>query len=363
MKIAIIGGGFAGLLAGYKLLSKGYKIDLYEEHKKVGYPPHCTGLISENTVYYIGRPAERSVEQIFEKLQLEVNNKKCILKTKNKIIKLNRIRIEKELLNEFKSNGGRIFLGFKIKGINVDGRIYYYNNMKKYDMIVLAEGYHGRLRETLGIHHDPITSLGVNIELPLPTTREYFKVKINNLIRGFLWTIPLGDRTLIGGLSIDPGQIIKIIRLINKKYKRLRIYGGRVIHGPPLPQIIRGRVAIIGDAASMNKPLTGGGLWPTSYLIHNWMNLIDEKGDPLTALGEAYVHLRRKLMKQYIISKIYFKSWENIRRKLVSILASLISEGLCDLLSGKIGYDDHEKIISLVLRNPGFMIRVFRDLF
>ncbi|MEM3990218.1 MAG: NAD(P)-binding protein, partial [Desulfurococcaceae archaeon] len=47
--VSIVGGGVAGLSLA-ALLGRGVDVKLFEEHRVVGYPKHCTGVISSETL-------------------------------------------------------------------------------------------------------------------------------------------------------------------------------------------------------------------------------------------------------------------------------------------------------------------------
>ena len=42
--VVVVGGGPAGLYAGWKLASAGHDVVLFEEHADIGRPVHCTGV-------------------------------------------------------------------------------------------------------------------------------------------------------------------------------------------------------------------------------------------------------------------------------------------------------------------------------
>src|SRR5580700_10059425 len=44
--VVIVGGGPAGLHAGARLASAGFRTTVLEEHAAVGYPVHCTGILA-----------------------------------------------------------------------------------------------------------------------------------------------------------------------------------------------------------------------------------------------------------------------------------------------------------------------------
>ncbi|MEM0121448.1 MAG: NAD(P)-binding protein, partial [Thermoprotei archaeon] len=61
MDIFIVGGGPAGLLAAAKLSEAGFRVTLFEEHVKVGFPEHCTGIVRDDFIRLTGYSELESV--------------------------------------------------------------------------------------------------------------------------------------------------------------------------------------------------------------------------------------------------------------------------------------------------------------
>ncbi len=363
MKIAIVGGGFAGLLAAYKLADKGYDVELFEEHRRVGYPQHCTGLVSWSVVEGIGDPARESIESRYHGLTLNVMGSECRINTRDIIVKLDRVKLEEELLEYASSTGAKVRLGVRVGGVSVEGGLRIGSNRKVYDLVVLAEGLHGKLRKSLGLIEEPLTSLGVNIEANNITHYDssYFEVLFFKDYAGFAWIVPKSNSIVVGALSLKPGEAVRKARelLELKESTRIKIYGGRVIHGPPLVDSIIGKVSVIGDAAALNKPLTGGGLWPNTLLINEWLNGM-ERGLSITdSLNNAYKLVVKKLLEQYRIARVFYRVDRHQRNRGLKILRTLLEEDLCNTLNGRISYDEHEKLLNIIMRSPTLFFKGF----
>jgi len=52
----IVGGGPAGLYAGWKLARAGFRVALIEEHASSGQPVHCTGVLAADAFEEFGLP-------------------------------------------------------------------------------------------------------------------------------------------------------------------------------------------------------------------------------------------------------------------------------------------------------------------
>ncbi len=57
---AVIGAGPAGLIAAKVISSKGFNTTVFEEHKQVGTPDHCAGIISVEGFERLGIPLDDS---------------------------------------------------------------------------------------------------------------------------------------------------------------------------------------------------------------------------------------------------------------------------------------------------------------
>ena len=52
MNITIVGGGPIGLYTGFLLSKQGFNVNLFEEHKVIGKPIACSGLLTQDIKKY-----------------------------------------------------------------------------------------------------------------------------------------------------------------------------------------------------------------------------------------------------------------------------------------------------------------------
>ena len=358
MKIAVIGGGFAGLLAAYKLSGAGVEIDLYEEHDRVGYPPHCTGIVSERVVEGIGRPARETTQAVYDGFEVVTGDSRLRIRTRRPIYKLDRVRLEHKLLREAEKNGARIHLETRVEEVSPNGEVRARGSTSKYDLVILAEGLSGRVRRKLGIYHKPVTSRGINLETPEPSRDPWFEVYFGPKAgSGFTWRVPAGKTTIVGALSLQGDPKVAVEKVYGP-VETVKGYGGRVIHGPPLRNPAVGRVLLLGDAAAHNKPLTGGGLYPVTEIIVNSIQLAKQEVPLDRALVKSARNVTNRLIRQYRLARLLLSDTQ-----LTTILvASAARAGLDEALRGRIDYDYHEDLVRQVIRHPlratrtGFMM-------
>src|SRR5262245_15190332 len=62
--VLIVGAGPAGLLAGARLAAAGYRTTILEEHRAVGEPVHCTGILASGAFDEFGLSAGSILNQL-----------------------------------------------------------------------------------------------------------------------------------------------------------------------------------------------------------------------------------------------------------------------------------------------------------
>lgn len=322
---------------------------LYEEHGRVGYPPHCTGIVSERVMQIVGRPAWESAVSSYEGLRLVGGGRSLWVDVKGRIYKLERTRLEELMLEEAFSLGLR-FEGRRVTSISREGRVEAGSSSGKFDIVVLAEGYGGSLRKDLSIGFSGAPLRGINAEysnhLGLKEIQVIFDEK---LAPGFFsWLVGAGDVVIAGLASPRPellGPSLRVLEALFGLRERRRAYGGPVILGPPARELSAGVVHVVGDAGGMNKPLTGGGLYPNSLAAELAVRLYERGVELNEAMSRALEWVASKLRKQYLLSRLLLGS-----RSVGALVALASMLGWEKALRG-VDYDEHEKIPLKALRN------------
>jgi len=366
VEVAVVGGGFSGLIFTLKLIEAGANVTLYEEHNRVGYPPHCTGLVSSRVVSLIGGPAFKSIISRYDSIIFAGKNSSIRAKIKGGIYKLDRVKLEEYMLEEALSRGVKIKLNTRVSRVSLKGLIEANNSIARYDAVILAEGYRGLLRKSLNIGFNGTPIYGVNIEYEGFTSDDKtVKVIFDDKLSGdfFSWILGFNETILIGSGSEDPAYLRMGLARLEKMLglsKKIRVYGGPVILGPASLRLSSGKIHVVGDAGGLNKPLTGGGLYPNSLAGELILKLYRETGDLNKAIETALRIVASKLRKQYRIARLILKN-----PRLQETLISVGSELKIDEKIGELDFDNHEEMITKIVMNPS-LIRagvnvLFRD--
>lgn len=355
MRAAVVGGGFWGLVSALALARSGLRVVVFEEHGRVGVPEHCTGLVSRRVLEALGGPVERSVVSWYPRFRLCGPTSCVTLEPEGGVYKLDRVGVEERLMEEAESEGVEFRLGVRVSRVEPGGSLAWPGGSASFDVVVLAEGAPGRLRRGLGAGYSGGYIYGVNtvVEDCNGGGRGYFTVAFHREARGlFSWLVPLpGGGCVLGTGARDPRLIPRALgaaaRILGAPggLRASRSYGGPLPLDGPAGRLRVGRVVVVGDAAGLVKPLTGGGLYPAAEFYRAALAGLDG-GDPALALERAASRVASTLSRQVGPARILRGN-----PGVVDCIARAAGEsGLAGALKGRVDYDLHHRIPFKALR-------------
>ena len=279
--VVVIGAGPVGSLAARQLARKGLSVTLFEEHREVGRPVHCAGLIGIHGLRQIGiiPKAPVVVRKVTQSVFHAPNGAQLIFdKGEPHAFVLNRDLLDQQLAAEAQAAGAILELETRVTRCRATSEGMRVNILHKGTtrevtsrFVVNAEGIGGRL----GVHQGlpqlnrnnllPALQYEVsNISLPPSAVHLYFNSRIANNF--FAWVIPTKDNHARIGLATayrNPQRALEQFRnqnpiLANAKVERR--FGGVVYTGGPISRTISKRFVNVGDAAGQVKATTGGGV-------------------------------------------------------------------------------------------------------
>ncbi len=358
LRICIVGGGFTGLLAAYKLCKCGCNPVVFEEHDRVGYPMHCTGIVSERVVEWIGVIAREYVLNVYD--TVEVRNslgESFSVECKPKALLLDRVGIEEGLLKELVESGVDVKLKCRVERVSAHGVVEAGGSNEEYSHVIIADGYYGAASR---LYRRGLCCKVNGVNTVVETTSV---LKENTFITGFnhkvapgffYWIAPRDSRTAIVGFGFKGkanalDRVREICKLHNISVKRIRkVYGGAILTGPPEDPIVSSRVTLAGDAACMSKPVTGGGLFASSYTFRN---LPGKCRAALVEVRRRLLEVKSVLEKQVPIARI-LQDEEN--QEFIDEVINILSR------AGKlrVDYDYHTDLVLKVLSKPASTLKI-----
>ncbi|MBS7649376.1 NAD(P)/FAD-dependent oxidoreductase [Candidatus Bathyarchaeota archaeon] len=280
VEIAVIGAGPAGLIAAREASLRGVKPTVLEEHKEIGLPCHCAGLLSIKGLRKIGVPLDGPFVQnkvrgarFFSPSNLSFTVKReepvaCVV---------DRYLLDKFLAEQASRMGSLIKLNSRVRVAkrDVKGWILDINGYGKLRTKVLidAEGVSRRILGMTGLKTPESRKLlrGLQVDIKgVNLDPDYVEVHFSSKLAPglFAWVIPVRDDIARVGLAckdLNPRE--SLFKFIKKRFREfcsdieiLKFYSGLVITSGPIKRTFGNRLLVVGDSAGQVKPLTGGGV-------------------------------------------------------------------------------------------------------
>lgn len=278
--VVVVGGGPVGCYAAAGIAKNGFKVLVVEEHKSIGEPVQCSGLISPRTLTLVNAPkglvlGEFSSACIMSSLGSEL----LINGDKIHAYAVDRSAFDRYIAGQAREAGVEILTGARAALIKRNSRGFSINMAVEgreiaacCRLLIGADGVNSRTARWLGL---PGAGGRINMyagEILLDRiNREEIKVLLGQSFAPgwFGWVIPLTGRLARVGVgsilnNISPRYCFK--RMIDSfpsifhHCREVRYTGGSVPFGP-MKKIYASHAMLVGDAASQVKPMSGGGLY------------------------------------------------------------------------------------------------------
>ena len=272
---AIIGAGPAGLIAAEVISSKGYATTVFEEHRKVGVPDHCAGIISVEGFDRLGIPLDdRFYLNTILGGRLYSADGTCleIRDKKPRAHIIDRSGFDRYLADAAVNSGVDLRTSTRVKDIIFTKKrvvgIKTGDYTVRSDVLINAEGPGGRLMARAGYSTEQEGILnGFNVDLSgVDVESDMVEVWFNDeASKGFFtWVAPLGgDRARVGLASQTGDGHVALKKFIAKRFNVTdvpQISAGQVCTGGPMRKTAYHGMLLVGDVAGQVKPTTAGGV-------------------------------------------------------------------------------------------------------
>jgi len=253
--VIIIGAGPAGLSCAKHLKREGFSVKILEEHKEVGLPVQCSGLVSWNLKKFV-KIDKKIVERIVNKALIHSPSGHVLEIEKRKpVYVIDRHEFDKSLARDFKEE---LLLDTKVNSVSFreDHVLLETNNGEfKTKIIVGADGPNSIAGRHFNVTPEIKTGLiAITNERPAHNNVELFYNR--KITENFLWKIPRKNGTEYGMM----GSVCKVSALKNFfGLKDCEISAGP-IPIKPAKRTYFNRCLLLGDAAGQTKPWSGGGV-------------------------------------------------------------------------------------------------------
>lgn len=318
----IIGCGLAGCTLGNLLLDKKEKVLIIENKDLKRKNKLCGGIITPKAYKLMLKIYKNKLNKLkcqkFNSFIIK-NNEELKIINNNTLYTIYRKELDDFVINEYLQNGGKIIDKTDYEKIDFKNKILYLSGKTfKYKNLVGADGVFSKVRKDL---------TGKNQKMNFALEKEYSKkskmIQINffNNFKGYAWTIPSRQKTLIG-----LGNISKKTNIKNTFLNHFNLENDNTIRGAFLPTgrdifLKKRNIYFIGDAAGLVSPVTGEGIYfaiSSAYNLSKSMNSFYK----ISMLKDRFIIFKHRISKIIIynatIRNFFFKLYQ--KSKIISFL-------------------------------------------
>jgi digeranylgeranylglycerophospholipid reductase len=273
-----VGAGPTGSRCARNLAAGGLKVALLEEHRRIGVPSHCSGLVSPRTLEEADIREPIAANRLTGAyVHTATGGELTLGGGDTRALTIDRVRLDELLCEQAQGAGAHLLRARMVHAERQNGAVYLNCQRDGRDLqlsarlVVGADGAHSRVARSLGLPGPREKVYGLGIEGRLAVPREDFVHVFvgRKLAPGwFGWIIPTGDGHARAGIGCDRSdKPIRCYRRLVEAFPHLfrdvqvcRMYGGTI----PLdfaPRSYADNVLLVGDAAGQVKPFSGGGIY------------------------------------------------------------------------------------------------------
>ena len=263
--VVVAGAGPAGSAAARACAEAGLRTLCIEEHATIGYPVQCAGLLS-TAAFSECRVSSRSILNTVSGARFIPSSGEPLIidAGKAKAHVVDRGILDSEMAAAAAEAGAEFRLKTSVTSLEGDRAITKGTRGREeigFSILIAADGVRSSIARMLGLGRAEFLLGGLQAEVRCPADPRFVEIHPHASPEFFGWVIPAGNGRARVGLCGEGDLRTKLARLLEP-------YGGSVLHlvsgAIPLGVLSRtygSRTLIVGDAAGMVKPTSGGGIY------------------------------------------------------------------------------------------------------
>ena len=348
--ISIIGSGPAGAYLAYLLAKEGFEINVFEEHKEIGKPVQCAGIITSSVNDIISIPKDIVLNKI-NILRVYYKNKFVDFPVKANLV-IDRAKFDQYLFSLAKKEGANFMLGHKYLNFNKN-KVKTNKGIFNTDILVGADGPFSPVAKTNGLYFKRKFVHGIQARVKGRFNPNIVEIHLDK--GQFGWIIPESNSIVRAGVIGNKELVLQFKKLIGKK-KIIEYQSGAIPIYDYRQKLRNKNVYLIGDAAGMVKATTYGGV------IYGLM-AAQELAQAIK-LNKNYFRLcRKRFSKELWLSLMIRKVLNRFDEKDYQDLINILSDKKVKELLEKYDRDYPVKLLlKIVLIKPRILRFIFKVL-
>ena len=370
--VVVIGAGPAGLFASLRLARSGLRVALLEEHQVVGDPVHCTGILAREAFDEFDLPSGVILNELTTARFISPSGLDVVYRTRAiEAVAIDREAFDAGMAERARSSGVDFHLGARATGarviregvaISVAG-----HDEVRARVCILACGGRYALHRHLGLTVPSLFLHTAQRELPVERPDE-LEIHFGSDVapRGFGWIVPIqrGNRFFarVGVMSEDqsPTYFDRMLARVSDRWGITDLDVAPRQKILPLNRIERtygDRLLVVGDAAGLVKPTTGGGIYYSLVSASIAAGVLTEAlaDDDLTANRlEDYERRWRAALEDELDTQLEFRTLaQRMSDEDIEGLFELArTDGVMPIVRRTAAFNRHRDLIVALLKHP-----------
>ena len=380
--VVIVGGGPAGSHTATRLARQGFSVALCEEHTTVGEPVHCTGVLAKEAFDLIDLPAHTILNSLSTVDFVAPSGQSFSYSTEHiEALVIDRRAFDQDLARRAEDAGVEMYRGERVLRIEPDAMgvtVATATREFRARAVVLACGVHYAFQQRLGLGLPTVFLHSAQLEVPAASPGDvevYFGSRIAP--RGFAWVVPVqrpsGSFARIGVMTAAdaPRYFWEMVERVRARWQ-VRIDSDAEPHRRLLPlaairRTYANRVVVVGDAAGLVKPTTGGGIY---YSLVSGEIAAEVLTDCLavdrldaTALAEYERRWRKRFKPEFDAQLALRMLAQKLTDAEIDALFDLVTtDGIMPIVRRSATFNRHRAFILDLLKHPPARRLLFRRL-
>jgi digeranylgeranylglycerophospholipid reductase len=275
LDVLIVGGGPGGLYAASRFAHAGYRVLVCEEHETIGEPVHCTGIVASDSFDEFDLPRDAVLNALTRVTFVSPSLVPIGYTTpKAEAVVIDRGRFDRALADRARLAGAEVRAGARVTDLEIDDagvRAQVGGERIRARLVVLACGavYSAQRRMGLGLPGSYLHTAQRELRAArLGDVEVHFGQDVAP--SGFAWAVPVerpsGPHVRVGVMTSHdaPRHFHRMLGRVAARWGIEEDAAPPHLKILPLGAIGRTyatRMLVVGDAAGLVKPTTGGGIY------------------------------------------------------------------------------------------------------